>query len=268
MNELFKSKKIWPPNIIFPKKRAVKKFGILGIVFLFGVSAFISGYNINSYAASSNAVLPIIRGGTNANTASEAAANILGGNFDNYEGVLPVEKGGTAGTDYITAQNNLNLMPSFSYTDRQPNTWYYRIGQVRASASENWTNSSFTVVISANASVWMQQSTYLLTARGMSDSQDEPFVELINQIGPCLNRNIIFMTKKEIDNYTLFTFYVVRFPHPPTTDIVYLANSAGIQGNPIIKDQFTTTSNFVKSYTPKCISFVEPTPTPTPTDAP
>ncbi|MDR3152301.1 MAG: hypothetical protein LBT85_02415 [Bifidobacteriaceae bacterium] len=37
-------------------KRAVKKFGILGIVFLFGVSAFISGYNINSYAASSSAV--------------------------------------------------------------------------------------------------------------------------------------------------------------------------------------------------------------------
>ncbi|MDR3116927.1 MAG: hypothetical protein LBT91_03770 [Bifidobacteriaceae bacterium] len=108
-NELFKSEKIWPPNIIFPKKQAFKRLGVLGIIFLFGTAAFISGFSINSYAASSSTVLPIARGGTNANTAAQASSNILGSNFANYNGVLPVAKGGTNAGTVDMAKNNLQI---------------------------------------------------------------------------------------------------------------------------------------------------------------
>ncbi|MDR3116558.1 MAG: hypothetical protein LBT91_01815 [Bifidobacteriaceae bacterium] len=74
MNELFKSKKIWLQNVITPKKHAFKKLGVLGIIFLFGICTFISGYNINSYAASSNTVLSVARGGTGQNN----LANVMG----------------------------------------------------------------------------------------------------------------------------------------------------------------------------------------------
>ncbi|MDR3116230.1 MAG: hypothetical protein LBT91_00070 [Bifidobacteriaceae bacterium] len=80
MNELFKSKKIWLQNVITPKKRVFKKVGVWGIIFLFGTAAFISGTNINSYAASSNTVLSVARGGTGANTFASNQALIGNGN--------------------------------------------------------------------------------------------------------------------------------------------------------------------------------------------
>ncbi|MDR3116538.1 MAG: hypothetical protein LBT91_01675 [Bifidobacteriaceae bacterium] len=76
MNELFKNKKIWLQNVITPKKHVFKKIGVLGIIFLFGTATFISGFSINSYAASSSTVLPIARGGTGANQAAEALTNL------------------------------------------------------------------------------------------------------------------------------------------------------------------------------------------------
>ncbi|MDR3116579.1 MAG: hypothetical protein LBT91_01920 [Bifidobacteriaceae bacterium] len=84
MNELFKSKKIWLQNVITPKKRAfrklgVRKLGVLGIIFLLCTTTFISGYNINSYAASSSTVLPISRGGTGADEFASGQALIGNG---------------------------------------------------------------------------------------------------------------------------------------------------------------------------------------------
>jgi hypothetical protein len=57
------------------------------------------------YANAANnaiAVLPIAKGGTNANTASTAATNILGTNFGNYSGTLPTSKGGTGLTGALS----------------------------------------------------------------------------------------------------------------------------------------------------------------------
>ncbi|MDR3116298.1 MAG: hypothetical protein LBT91_00440 [Bifidobacteriaceae bacterium] len=67
-NELFNIKKA---RI---KKANIRKLGVLGIIFLFGTAAFISGFSINSYAASSNTVLSVARGGTGQN----ALANVMG----------------------------------------------------------------------------------------------------------------------------------------------------------------------------------------------
>jgi uncharacterized protein (TIGR02145 family) len=54
----------------------LKKLGILGIITLFGISTFISNYSISSYAASSSSILPIAKGGTNANNAESAQINL------------------------------------------------------------------------------------------------------------------------------------------------------------------------------------------------
>ncbi|MDR3152037.1 MAG: hypothetical protein LBT85_01035 [Bifidobacteriaceae bacterium] len=74
MNELFKSKKIKSNNTVSFKSKFTKKLGIFCVICLFGISAFISGYNINSYAASSSTVLSVSRGGTGQNT----LANVMG----------------------------------------------------------------------------------------------------------------------------------------------------------------------------------------------
>ncbi|MDR3116392.1 MAG: hypothetical protein LBT91_00925 [Bifidobacteriaceae bacterium] len=58
------------------RKLGIRKLGVWGIIFLFGTVAFISGFSINSYAASSSTVLPISRGGTNANTVEDAQTNL------------------------------------------------------------------------------------------------------------------------------------------------------------------------------------------------
>jgi hypothetical protein len=64
------------------------------------IAAFAGGAVVGAqiYANASNnavAVLPIAKGGTNANTAATAANNILGSNYGNYGGILPLAKGGT-----------------------------------------------------------------------------------------------------------------------------------------------------------------------------
>jgi hypothetical protein len=96
MNELFKNKKIWLQNVITPKKRIFKKVGVLGIIFLFGTAAFISGFSINSYAASSSTVLPIARGGTGANQAAEARNNLetewTGNKIDDFSEITSNEQ--------------------------------------------------------------------------------------------------------------------------------------------------------------------------------
>ncbi|MDR3116862.1 MAG: hypothetical protein LBT91_03430 [Bifidobacteriaceae bacterium] len=63
------------------KRIGIKKLGIWGIIFLFGTATFISGFSINSYAASSSTVLPIARGGTGAN--EFASGHALIGNDSN-----------------------------------------------------------------------------------------------------------------------------------------------------------------------------------------
>ncbi|MDR3116816.1 MAG: hypothetical protein LBT91_03180, partial [Bifidobacteriaceae bacterium] len=64
MSELFSIKnanikKIHIKKLGDIKELGVRKLGIWGIIFLFGICAFISGFNINSYAASSSTILPI-----------------------------------------------------------------------------------------------------------------------------------------------------------------------------------------------------------------
>ncbi|MDR3116861.1 MAG: hypothetical protein LBT91_03425 [Bifidobacteriaceae bacterium] len=123
------------------KRLGVKKLGVWGIIFLLCTATFISGFSINSYAASSSTVLPIARGGTNANTAAQASSNILGSNFANYSGVLPAAKGGTGSdqSSFGMAAHNLNSLPRYTYPMGSP-FWivekaYIKVGEMELTES-------------------------------------------------------------------------------------------------------------------------------------
>jgi hypothetical protein len=99
-----------------------KKIGTVLAIAVFGAVSFTAGVDLTNKAnsATSASVLPIGKGGTGGNTATTAAANILGTNFANYAGILPLEKGGlgvnaspAAGKD--TARDNLNIPWSYTY---------------------------------------------------------------------------------------------------------------------------------------------------------
>ncbi|MDR3116541.1 MAG: hypothetical protein LBT91_01690 [Bifidobacteriaceae bacterium] len=86
-------------------KSKAAKVSFLFVNFLIIISLF--EFN-NAWASQNTNILPIAKGGTNANTASGAATNILGTNFANYSGILPIAKGGTDATAAKNALLNLN----------------------------------------------------------------------------------------------------------------------------------------------------------------
>ncbi|MDR3152102.1 MAG: hypothetical protein LBT85_01370, partial [Bifidobacteriaceae bacterium] len=113
-------------------KISLKKIYITAISFL-SIISFGVGINVN--AAGSSTLLPISRGGTNANTAGEAATNILGSNFANYSGVLPVAKGGTGATNTSSAQTNLQSELTIKYDINEIKEKYVKICSGSAAAS-------------------------------------------------------------------------------------------------------------------------------------
>ncbi|MDR3116491.1 MAG: hypothetical protein LBT91_01435 [Bifidobacteriaceae bacterium] len=97
----------------------LRKLGVLGIIILSITISFLGGsvflYS-NSYSAASTNTLSISRGGTNANTEAQAAANILGENFDNFEGIFSVAQGGAGANNTFQAQTNLNYPQKVTYS--------------------------------------------------------------------------------------------------------------------------------------------------------
>jgi hypothetical protein len=90
-----------------------KIIGAVCAIALFAGGGVVGAQIYANAANNAIAVLPIAKGGTNANTASTAATNILGTNFDNYIGILPLAKGGTGTTlgngaagQYLTSNAN------------------------------------------------------------------------------------------------------------------------------------------------------------------
>ncbi|MDR3152299.1 MAG: hypothetical protein LBT85_02405 [Bifidobacteriaceae bacterium] len=296
MSELFKSKKIWPHNIIFPKKQAVKKFGILGIIFLFGISAFISGYNINSYAASSNAVLPIIRGGTNANTASEAAANILGTNFDNYEGVLPSSKGG-AGFNEVnpSADNTLTSLPKFTYSISTAKQWKVNSAYIRVGTSlltGNYVNTLSVQSIYIIGFTEAQSGTgvpleYMLTIKPWANAGITPETASTSDVTVSIKSySINCNSNNYIGYYTVgpseldptkavadvWLWKSQSWTTPPSLNWLYYNTYANTIAQFVPKDRETDNKtdipeSAVKIY-PYCATYTSPSPTPAPTPTP
>ncbi|MDR3116540.1 MAG: hypothetical protein LBT91_01685 [Bifidobacteriaceae bacterium] len=122
---------------------------------------FIFGWTANVFAASSSTVLPIARGGTNANTAAQAAANILGSNFANHSGVLPISRGGTNSANNLDANVKLGGTHSIQYTGKNSsNSFYFKIASIavdgqpgqKSSAASDVANSCLIQVVGTSIS--------------------------------------------------------------------------------------------------------------------
>ncbi|MDR3116652.1 MAG: hypothetical protein LBT91_02300 [Bifidobacteriaceae bacterium] len=229
MRELFdiKNKGIKKVEI---KKLDIRKLGIWGIIFLLCTTCFISGFSINSYAASSSTVLPISRGGTNANTATQASSNILGENFANYGGILPVAKGGTNGSNWLTAQRGINSPYSFWYHRKgtDPLTTYIRITAVEyapGGPSTNWKGTSISALISGLGGMGQEQKVLLLSVSG--GSSETPYITLRSLSGSCNSTaQWIYMKKIEpAEGVYAFEFWARAVPYMETTWVQYLQTS-------------------------------------------
>ncbi|MDR3116859.1 MAG: hypothetical protein LBT91_03415 [Bifidobacteriaceae bacterium] len=299
MNELFKSKKIWLQNVITPKKRAFRKLGVLGIIFLFGTAAFISGFSINSYAASSSTVLPIARGGTNANTAAQASSNILGSNFANYEGVLPSSKGGAGFSEINASGNNtLTSLPKFTYAINTAHQWKVNSAYIKVGTSlltGNYVNTLSVQSIYIIGFTEAQGGTgipleYMLTIKPWPNAGVTPETASTSNVTVSIKSYSINCSS---DNY--IGYYTVgpsetnptkavadvwlwkggSWTTPPSLNWFYYNNYANTVAQFTPEDRETNNradipEGAVKIY-PYCFTYTAPsppTPTPTPTDSP
>ncbi|MDR2799154.1 MAG: hypothetical protein LBB07_00830 [Bifidobacteriaceae bacterium] len=140
------------------KRIKLNKIGTVAAVIILCFISFTAGVDLNQKAntASSASVLPVSKGGTGGNTASIAAANILGTNFENYSGILPLAKGGlgaaaNTATGIETAQNNLKIPRVYTYAmnpDQVPK--YIKIGETTTTYT-NTNNSELSVFITGLA---------------------------------------------------------------------------------------------------------------------
>jgi hypothetical protein len=118
-----------------------KIIGAVCAIALFAGGAVVGAQIYANAENNAIAVLPIAKGGTNANTAATAATNILGTNFGNYSGVLPVAKGGT-GESSVSA-TTASLKTNYSATVNS----IRRLGKtvsisLRVKNSVGWSNNS------------------------------------------------------------------------------------------------------------------------------
>ncbi|MDR3116870.1 MAG: hypothetical protein LBT91_03470 [Bifidobacteriaceae bacterium] len=234
---------------------SIKKLGILGIIFLLCTATFISGYNINSYAASSSTVLQISRGGTNANTAAQASTNILGSNFANYSGVLPIAKGGTAGQTLLAAQNNLQI--PYHYTGSTPCinseencSGYIKIADTFVSRYTSYGYASFFTTgdlsltgYYGGGSVYQTSPsvTYMLNTKARwtdpspqpllpSDEELKSMVRIISlkpDCTPVSNAGFVIITQPRTDEYTQVNLKVFLWFHHSTTPVEHVITHAG-----------------------------------------
>jgi hypothetical protein len=292
MNELFKSEKIWPPSIIFPKKHAFKRLGVLGIIFLFGTAAFISGFSINSYAASSSTVLPISRGGTNANTAAQASSNILGSDFANYNGVLPVAKGGTgtsvtSNNDTTAISKNLYINPRYFYGYTYHfNDVYFKVMEFSVTGgSLDYRNSRFgqsVQITGSNKHVHspFEVANWTLTYSPKNNSNviDNTRFTLIGHHTTCRNnKSPMYAIYEPIDeNSGTVKVFLWRpaYQTEPTLEWYYTYNAGLVQDwTPEVIKLSTDTgtedrpADALNIY-PYCTVYTSPSPTPTPTPTP
>ncbi|MDR3116531.1 MAG: hypothetical protein LBT91_01640, partial [Bifidobacteriaceae bacterium] len=99
--------------------------GIWGIIFLFGICAFISGFNINSYAASSSTILPISRGGTGANTFASGQALIGAGS--NSLTTKAIDTVPTDGSANLITSGALKTVSNVANIGQGKKTGYYTV---------------------------------------------------------------------------------------------------------------------------------------------
>jgi hypothetical protein len=209
-----------------------RKIGTVLAIAVFGFISFTAGVDLtqNANSTASSSALPISKGGTGGKTAPIAAANILGTNFENYSGILPVANGGL-GADISTvdgklqAQSNLNVINSYSYYDevetRSNN--YFRIASVvlRDSSGNTGNADHQTVLAEGLTNHQFLPFAFLIsvTGRGYVNGNWKPIITSLNNlcIGNATSNKLTFYSYQHIvtsNNYEYLDIYVLV----PTTN--------------------------------------------------
>jgi hypothetical protein len=142
------------------KKQA---FAVFFAVMIFAGSGLIGAQVYANAGGNTVAVLPIAKGGTNANNAITASGNILGANFANYSGLLPTSKGGTGLTSAVStsissSSTNSQIPTALSVYNRVPRVQYGTVNK-QMNANTGWTSVKVTGLTGFNSApkVFMQK---------------------------------------------------------------------------------------------------------------
>ncbi|MDR3116270.1 MAG: hypothetical protein LBT91_00280 [Bifidobacteriaceae bacterium] len=164
------------------KKRPITYLLLAFILFSFFIILF-----PKQVSADSISILPISKGGTEANTARQASQNIIGNNFANYDEILPISKGGTNADHQIGAMNNLQGNPGIGLN--MNGTWtnstiYSKVLDVKIYGTQQNKQANQTLeifgfedIIPDLANPKKDQDKFLLTFKG--GSGDENFSQYI-----------------------------------------------------------------------------------------
>ncbi|MDR0788834.1 MAG: hypothetical protein LBN03_01390 [Bifidobacteriaceae bacterium] len=121
-------------------------FSVLILFCLTLTSGIVLGINFENKRVSAEPLgvtttgLPILKGGTNATTAPQAATNILGTNFANYTGILPVAQGGTGITNFALNNTLTSTSTSSALTAKQGKVLNDKLG--KSGVSNYYQNSN------------------------------------------------------------------------------------------------------------------------------
>jgi hypothetical protein len=150
------------------KRIKLNKIGTVAAVFILCCISFTAGVDLtqNANSAGSSSVLPVAKGGTGGNTASIAATNILGTNYENYSGILPLAKGGlgvnaTPAAGQETAQQNLGLPRRYRLPLKQ-DPGYMKIAEARGNETYR-DNTGQSILISGLARIGTVPFTAILS---------------------------------------------------------------------------------------------------------
>ncbi|MDR2799537.1 MAG: hypothetical protein LBB07_02865, partial [Bifidobacteriaceae bacterium] len=182
-----------------------RKIGTVLSIAVFGFISFTAGVDLtqNANSVTSASVLPINKGGTGANNANGAAANILGTNFENYSGILPLAMGGLgvsvtpsndAEESHITAQQNLGNPVTYQYASKAQGTATVYRKVANTSYSEyggDWADQ--VVLITGLTSFWVAPQSFILHVGHRNESSQPGQVYLTGLSPKCVpNNNVGF----------------------------------------------------------------------------
>jgi hypothetical protein len=177
------------------KKFKLKKVGTVLAVLVLCVVSFTAGVDLTQKAnsATSASVLPINKGGTGANNASGAATNILGINFANYDGILPLANGGlgvdmTTQESKMSAQKNLNIPRYYEYPFRYGSSGnaYVKIAETYyGNNNENANHSELALMVIGGNTYLKNPDSYYVTITGRSTADRKVFAIQNAYSNPC-----------------------------------------------------------------------------------
>jgi hypothetical protein len=253
------------------KRVKLNKIGTVAAVLILCCISFTAGVDLtqNANSAGSASVLPIAKGGTGGNTASIAATNILGTNFENYSGILPLAKGGigvdaSTPTGKSTAQGNLNVPQSFTYPlnyaipgDPVDRAKYLKFASVQAPMPDQNDSRGNIVVnitglttygsamVSYIATLSSRAGSQVLTGINTCDQRGAFYIDLVNEdgkkyqrdyyiaAGGYLNETRITILSNNTTNNPSFTIGAIKSSEKPADAVNFYAGCMTISPGPI-----------------------------------